>query len=164
MRIYLVGRHTITFPDDIEVVGVESVTFPATAVECIPVLAEVAARARVGGAEWLVFVGMPGQVAAALSPWPRDAAGDLLPWQEPIRDRFGGLRVGVVVFVPGPRPADLETTVTVPTGVGWDVGAAMRQINPNARVRVEGEIGGEERVIAVADAPMQFVFSHIEEM
>lgn len=162
MRIYLVGRHAIDFPNDIEVVGVESVTFPATAVECIPVLADVAARARAAGAEWLIFVGMPGQVAAALSPWPRDAAGELMPWQEPIRDRLGGLRVGVVVS--GPRPADLETTVTVPAGVGWDVAAAMRQINPNARVRVEGEIGGEERVIAVADAPMRFLFSHIEEM
>ena len=174
MKSYLVGRHgNIDFPTNITLVGKEVVTFPATAEECGPVLAEIAGRAVAAGAEWLLFVGMPGQVVAALSPWPRAEDGQLMTWREPQPRRLGGLRLGVVISKPGPRPAGVETRIQVPPyDSTWGsmaedaVVTAVTAANPNAKIEVvyDYTTGAATTVIVRCDPPMKFEFSHIEEM
>lgn len=136
-KIYVVGRHKGEYPG-LEVVGQESVNFPLTSDECLPVFRELHKKASALQAA-LVFQAMPAQMVAGI-------AHDLTALGP-----FTAYAVGAVVSVPGERPAGKRIQIEE------SAEALIKEVNPNARIVRED--GG---VFVVVDPPMPFVFSHIE--
>jgi hypothetical protein len=150
MKVFVVGRHKPDFGDEkIEVMGQESATFPVTADECKNMIEALAAGAARAGADALIFQGMPGQVAAALVRMA------LQPMQNT------PVRVGIVISVPGPRPAGVEKELVCTDGNYFsnaeEVAEVIRFANPRAKVDVS-----PQGVTVTVDPPMRFEFSHIE--
>jgi hypothetical protein len=146
MKALVIGRHSGQIGMEID--EQRSVQFPATSEECKPVFEALLSECFEKG--WaLVFQGLPGQMATTIA---KSIA-------------YGGqishVPVGVIVSKPGERPAGKQMTFdhnlfdrTYQNDVYYSaVEAFAKHCNPNAKV---------DGFTVTVDAPMQFVFSHIE--
>jgi len=145
-NILLVGRHAPDFGNlDINVVKqLNDWNFAVTYSDVWNDLVNLEAIASKAGAGTIVLQAVPGQVAATLAKMYK--AGETnLSW-------------GVVVSVPGDRPAGVVSTFAGETAQARDaIVRAVKAANPRAKI----EINGEEVTVTV-DPPMRFKFSHIE--
>ena len=143
--VFVVGRHKPDFGNmEIEVVGQSAPVFPArVGAEMIATMSDIAAAATDAGAKAIVFQALPGQVAAWL------AQGSKI---------FAPFDVGVVISIPGERPAGITHHFEFSSPVDAKVAAsALVHINPNAKFDVRGR-----QLDVIVDPSMKFEFSHIE--
>lgn len=142
-KFLIVGRHAPDLGDTVaEIVGQENVMFSMQADEVDGQLDELLVKANEAGAS-LLLQNVPAPLAGAL-----------------IRRRgdFAGVRVGVIVSIPGPREAGVVQTYQLFCGwVANRAAEAVRFANNRAKVEVEG------RTLTVTVDPVtKFQFSHIE--
>ena len=162
MKAIVAGRHDALVGPNVEVVRVESVSFPATHNECAPVVRRLLDEAAEAGAV-LIFQGVPAQVSRVLSDMRAADAyeaglggGGWNPEQPPVT----GWRVYQTVASPGPRPGKIVakfgfTSEYDDMNVGAEAGTFA---NPRAKVTVE-----EATITVEVDGPpTPFVFSHLE--
>jgi hypothetical protein len=71
-----------------------------------------------------------------------------------------GVRAGIIISKPGPRPAGEQKQYFFPDSGAAEAGKAVKFANPNARI-TEMEDSDDFLWVAV-DPPMRFEFSHIE--
>ena len=147
MKAIVIGRHSGEIPG-FEIIEKRNLTFPATSQECTLVLEDLLSDAFAAGAA-LIFQALPGQMVAAItSNIGRGGPITHVP-------------MGVVVSKPGERPAGKQYTFdhdlfdrTFQNDVYYgEVERLAKHCNPNARV---------DGFTVTVDAPMQFVYSHIE--
>lgn len=145
IKVFVVGRHKPDFGDmDIEVVGQSAPVFPArVGAEMIAVMSDIAAEAHEAEAKAIVFQAVPGQVVAWL------AQGSKI---------FAPFDVGVVISIPGARPAGVthHFEFSLPRDAKLAASVAYRA-NPNVKLDVRGR-----QLDVTVDPPMKFEFSHIE--
>lgn len=149
-KAIVIGRHNGEIPG-FEIIEKRSITFPATSEECKPIFECLLSDAFAAGAA-LIFQALPGQMVAAIcSSIGRGGPITHVP-------------VGVVVSKPGERPAGKQYTFDSElflAGAEYEetdvyhgeVERLAKHCNPNARV---------DGFTVTVDAPMQFVFSHVE--
>lgn len=104
-KIYLVGRHDAQVSPDHEVVGSESVVFPATWQECQPVLLAVAEKAVALGATAVILQASPAQVVKAVLKGQYTCVG-VGYYPEVDSQYFGKVEWGSIVAVPSAPDAD----------------------------------------------------------
>lgn len=161
-KAVVVGRHSGDIPG-VEVIERRAVVFPMSVAKCVAMMKGIIANAD-GENAVVLLQAVPGQLAAALIEL----------------DRQGFLRpekVGVIIAVPGERPAQKRISVDFydprlcdgdefPNGWEWHLvperaatatAELVASLNPNATVTVDGTT-----VTVVSDPPMMFVFSHIQ--
>jgi len=147
MKAIVIGRHNGEIPG-FDIAEKRNLTFPSTSEECAPLFAGLLSDAFAARAA-LIFQALPGQMVSAIcTNIGRGGPITHVP-------------VGIVVSKPGERPAGKEYTFDhelFSRDYQNDVCCAeverfAKHINPN--VRVDG-------FTVTVDAPMQFVFSHIE--
>lgn len=145
-KVILIGRHAPTgLPPDLEIVRQENISWPATAQECIADLLRLVEQARRDDMR-ILFQAVPGQLAAALCD---------------LRDVVRG-RAGIVVSVPGPRPAGVTLRYVVPASVAGTLADAVRHANGRAVVTTTAADDGMTAVTVTVDPVAPFQFSHIE--
>jgi len=143
MKALVIGRHAGAIPG-VEIVELRPINFPSTADECAAIIRELWKEVEGKGIK-LLFQNLPGQVGVALARLMRDNPP---------------LSAGVVISVPGPRPAGAQFRYGF--SEHWDMTTALqmlRESNPNCKAEAEGST-----VIVTVDPPMKFVYSHIEWM
>jgi len=146
MKALLVGRHAPDFGnEEIEVIEQRPVTFPATAKECVSVLAGLREEANAAGAV-LLLQNTPGQVAVAMSEFVRH-----------YQTGTSWTRTGVVISTPGARPTESTFTFQGSAASLDDTVKAIRFANPRAKVAVDGVM-----ITVAVVPPMRFEFDHIE--
>lgn len=164
MKAIVIGRHAPDFGQvQVEVVGgPRNIMFPGTADECLPVVQELLAEARREGAA-VLFQNLPGQLAAAVMGIVAQyqlGMGYSVNWDtgypslHPAPEALP--QIGVVVSVPGPRPAGAVKHWDVQGDEAERLVEAIKFANPNAKVAKD-----EKGVTLTVDAPMAFVYSHI---
>jgi hypothetical protein len=146
MKAIVVGRHRGEIPGIEEVGERRNVQFPAHSEECVPVLAGLA-REAIAAECAVIFQAAPAQVYAALSAARADSESDLQV-----------VRLGAVVSVPGERPGQTTNKKTFSSEEDAALAADLiEKVNPRAKVQHEANF-----VEVGVEAPMPFVFSHVE--
>jgi len=143
MKALVVGRHTDAIPG-VEIVELRAITFPAKTEDCVPILCALWKEVEEKGIK-LLFQNLPGQVGVACA--------NIMRGNPP-------LSIGVIVSVPGPRHAGVESSAEFDNGDAATKAADLIKFaNPRSKVAVVGNT-----VNVTADPPMVFCFSHIEWM
>lgn len=146
MQALVIGRHNGQI--GMEIAEQRSIQFPATSEECKPIFEALLSECFKKGVA-LVFQGLPGQMATTIAK------------QIIHGGPISHVPVGVIVSRPGERPAGKQMTFDhnlfdrsyQDDAYYSAVEAFAKHCNPNARV---------DGFTVTVDAPMQFIFSHIE--
>jgi len=158
MKAIVVGRHSPDFgSEDIEIILQENINFPATSRETIPVVEVLIAKAVETGAA-LLFQNSPAQLTVALH---RAIVEHQIGWKDQARSLPP---IGIVVSIPGERPAGVRKMYKFATGNCGDEDFVeeakdlAKFVNPRVKIEEEQYQG----IWFEVDPPMRFVFSHIE--
>jgi len=139
MKAIVIGRHTGQIPG-YEILERKNITFPATSEECSPILEGLLQEAYAKEAA-LLFQALPGQMTAA---FVKNIANN-----GPITHIF----VGVIVSKPGVRKEAQSITFDHTLFNVEAIDKLVKFCNPNAKI---------DGFNITVEAPMEFVFSHVE--
>ena len=168
-NIFVVGRHSGTFPAEFSVVATESVNFSIDLQECKSQLKDLMEKAGEKKSA-IVFQTLPGVAVIALTHLVvsvgRANDESLVGWKKIFAGEDGG--VGMVVSKPGKRLAGVSKEFSFNAVEDGEVAKeAILMANPNAKVlETEPVFFGvgytPEKLTVTVDPPMRFEFSHIE--
>lgn len=144
MKVLIVGRHAPDLGDtQVKILGQENIQFSLTAAEVDVQLVDLLAKASEVGAEAVLLQNVPAVLAGALIRRQGD---------------FAGVRLGVIISVPGPREAGVQKSYKLFSGwVAKRAAEAVQFANNRAQVSVEGNT-----LSVTVDPVAKFQFSHIE--
>lgn len=146
MKVLLVGRHTPTQMEGIEVVEQRNILWPVGSNGCFDLIAGLEKDAQKIGAN-ILHQAVPGQVAVAIS-------------NRINHPEYSGVLHGVIISQPGERQAGVERLFL--TDYADTLKSAVEFVNPNAKVSILEDEETSATVKVVVDPPMKFEFSHVE--
>lgn len=152
IRVVVVGRHAPDLGKDaeeFEIVKCENVTFSLKRDECKAQLLALAKDAVSLDAS-VLLQNTPGVVACALS--------DIVRVRTDSENLYGGIEIGVIISVPGPRQAGVTKSILFHNA---DDAAQAVQAVGFANARANTSTDGEMLTVTV-DPVTPFVYSHIE--
>lgn len=161
IRVVVVGRHAPDLGGDaekFEIVKCENVTFSLKRDECKAQLLALAKNADSLDAS-VLLQNTPGVVACALS--------DIIHIRTESENLYGGIEIGVIISVPGPRQAGVTETFNAGNDYmaglpASEVGAELIRAVAFANARAKCETFGDCGVRVTVDPVTPFVYSHIE--
>lgn len=149
-KVFVIGRHTPDLGDSgYEIVATKNITFPVDWQGTEQVLRQLTDEAKNLNAA-ILLQNCPAPVLAVLTKWAADNGGLGSSGDEP--GTFG-----IIVSIPGERPAGVVKTFQVAPGMESIVTESVTFANPNAKV-----IHEEGMVTVVVDPPQKFKFSHVQ--